>query len=662
MGESLERVPKIANYYKNYLTFFCNPIFRNFKVNSIIQAYSDSKAELYYNRTYSNKSKKEKKALSLLFDTKIKDEIDQIKLMRNSSESSIHNSMFHDEFFIYKPEKKRYGGDKANDSSLLDFSKNQSLNNLALLTVASKNEDIFDIVSNMTKQPLNDKIIDKIQQKSTKKTGKNTYNFSTTDKSKGDSQNNNAVNNNLTKSVSQSNYNFNNYNKDKEVLQLRELKDSVHRKDSDMKLEDNVSSPKPPTKILQNFQITKITKHENPIVSYKIKATARQNSLEKGLKKSLELVDVANPTPSSSKYKIAIEPTHDSNNPDYSKSIPMSLKYNNPETDKNYNKFIDFKQSQNKQISSGVKFANLLSLDQQGNQADQDKQLKLSNKMSFGKIPIKSIKSIEINKFNADIKSPYASNQLHYYDYSTKMKNDELSSVKSKKGHKPTLSVHIDKVLRPSQSNNYIGLDKLVQQQYAINEINRVKSNDKLYYYRNEDDEMDNKVREEQINNDIIVNSNISANMKYYLNNSKKAIPTGVSDDSNRVLSSLTNTKSTVGASTKIKFQLNDKSPSNYNRLNYFKDSKNTNIMPSTLYNQSSKNSLLRTSSKNNFASTEKDKITSKPANRKMKSTDLYYNNYLNSKIQSTRSVNNYQYVSSSRKINFSPQAISRKI
>ena len=52
LKECYERVPKISNYYKNYLKFFCNPTFRDFEANSIIQVYGDQKAELYYNRNY----------------------------------------------------------------------------------------------------------------------------------------------------------------------------------------------------------------------------------------------------------------------------------------------------------------------------------------------------------------------------------------------------------------------------------------------------------------------------------------------------------------------------------------------------------------------------------------------------------------------------------
>ena len=56
--ESNERVPKFANFYKNYLKFFCVPTFKDIYCNEMIHNYSEKKAELFYNENY--RSKKEK--------------------------------------------------------------------------------------------------------------------------------------------------------------------------------------------------------------------------------------------------------------------------------------------------------------------------------------------------------------------------------------------------------------------------------------------------------------------------------------------------------------------------------------------------------------------------------------------------------------------------
>ena len=89
LRESSERIPKIANYYKNYLKFFCNPVFRNFKINNIIQSYGDYKAELYYNKNYGHKRKKEKTHKTnedalFLFNTNIRQNIDRNSLTKTT--------------------------------------------------------------------------------------------------------------------------------------------------------------------------------------------------------------------------------------------------------------------------------------------------------------------------------------------------------------------------------------------------------------------------------------------------------------------------------------------------------------------------------------------------------------------------------------------------
>ena len=50
--ETSERLPKFAMFYKNYLTFFCQPCFSNFHYNNLIQKNREKKAELFYNKNF----------------------------------------------------------------------------------------------------------------------------------------------------------------------------------------------------------------------------------------------------------------------------------------------------------------------------------------------------------------------------------------------------------------------------------------------------------------------------------------------------------------------------------------------------------------------------------------------------------------------------------
>lgn len=52
IDESIYRIPQLSDYYKNYLTFFCRPIFADFKLGFQIHHFFDKKAELFYQDNY----------------------------------------------------------------------------------------------------------------------------------------------------------------------------------------------------------------------------------------------------------------------------------------------------------------------------------------------------------------------------------------------------------------------------------------------------------------------------------------------------------------------------------------------------------------------------------------------------------------------------------
>ena len=52
--ESRDRVPKLSEYYKNYLVFFCRPLFRNYKLGKVLHDYEDKKAEIFYKNNYAD--------------------------------------------------------------------------------------------------------------------------------------------------------------------------------------------------------------------------------------------------------------------------------------------------------------------------------------------------------------------------------------------------------------------------------------------------------------------------------------------------------------------------------------------------------------------------------------------------------------------------------
>lgn len=95
--ESLERIPKFANYYKNYLTFFCKPIFKTIYFDSVIQNYGEAKAEIYYNMNYCKKKKKKKgimnDKLKTIFSDTIKKDIENNPILTQGNNYDIQDSI-----------------------------------------------------------------------------------------------------------------------------------------------------------------------------------------------------------------------------------------------------------------------------------------------------------------------------------------------------------------------------------------------------------------------------------------------------------------------------------------------------------------------------------------------------------------------------------------
>ena len=60
--ETIKRIPKLNEYYKNYHIFFCKATLTDFPMGTILKNYEDNKAEIFYKNNYedSNINKEEK--------------------------------------------------------------------------------------------------------------------------------------------------------------------------------------------------------------------------------------------------------------------------------------------------------------------------------------------------------------------------------------------------------------------------------------------------------------------------------------------------------------------------------------------------------------------------------------------------------------------------
>ena len=84
-NESITRLPKFVVYYRNYLLFFCRPIFHELKLDEKFQKYYETKAQLFYQGNYNKENKKEKNTNNENVITIFTPKIKQILSGQNSS-------------------------------------------------------------------------------------------------------------------------------------------------------------------------------------------------------------------------------------------------------------------------------------------------------------------------------------------------------------------------------------------------------------------------------------------------------------------------------------------------------------------------------------------------------------------------------------------------
>ena len=159
LRESVNRMPKINDYYKNYHKFFCKPNFNDFSIANIMQNYGDEKAELYYKDNFgvSNSDKDE----------------DITRKNNSMSLSSLDNITNNKTIFN---EKNRFLIDK--NEKIINYSMTMSLNNTTLNSINNKNKNLAS--SKRTNDSF-DQIVDNIvhyKKKKKKKDKKNKRNKS----------------------------------------------------------------------------------------------------------------------------------------------------------------------------------------------------------------------------------------------------------------------------------------------------------------------------------------------------------------------------------------------------------------------------------------------------------------------------------------------------
>ena len=142
ISECIERIPKFYNYYKNYLLFFCKPIFKDFKYNQIVQVNGEKKAELYYKKNYlksksidndkdvgfektdseiSSENNSKNKNDGLIFNDTIKEKLENVTILTTTDDNkSINLNVDNERLEVFCENKY----DKSNDTTIIDFINN----------------------------------------------------------------------------------------------------------------------------------------------------------------------------------------------------------------------------------------------------------------------------------------------------------------------------------------------------------------------------------------------------------------------------------------------------------------------------------------------------------------------------------------------------------
>ena len=121
--ESMTRMPKINDYYKNYHKFFCKPNFSDFIVANIMQNYGDEKAELYYKNNFEASNSEKEEDISRKNNSMSLSSLDNI---------TNNKTIFDDKnkFLIDKNEKS------------INYSMTMSLNNSTINSMNNKNKNL----------------------------------------------------------------------------------------------------------------------------------------------------------------------------------------------------------------------------------------------------------------------------------------------------------------------------------------------------------------------------------------------------------------------------------------------------------------------------------------------------------------------------------------
>lgn len=151
--EASPRIPKLANYYKNYHLFFCKPIFCEWKVNVIMNKYGDTKAEVFYKDNYGNDSKLKDEHEHNNVESSLSSS-ESVRAKRNNNNNNVNRTIF-DKITrkLIEHNKDNKGSKKQqqqSESIVLNVCDDSKLNRtLGLISRRSNNNSFIDLMQTL---------------------------------------------------------------------------------------------------------------------------------------------------------------------------------------------------------------------------------------------------------------------------------------------------------------------------------------------------------------------------------------------------------------------------------------------------------------------------------------------------------------------------------
>ena len=289
--ESINRIPKLSDYYKNYHLFFCRPTFRNYKLGKLMCNFQDKKAEIFYKNNYKDTKQnislekeeinnKKNSSFSLSsFDNITNNKIifdKQTKKILDRSQTESKNNNYYNTLILETSRSnllknnglisKRNGGDVSFEKciqALIDYQYNKKTNKKNNKKIKNKNKNIKNIIinnSNMNNLSKNKNILSQSQRSSYK-----FYNF------KMYCNNSKILNSKVNKINTSNNNSKNNINK---IIKGKHKKKTINSLSNNRYNTSN-------TTILNNQNIKKISNIKDFNINFPITTKNKDNNKNK---------------------------------------------------------------------------------------------------------------------------------------------------------------------------------------------------------------------------------------------------------------------------------------------------------------------------------------------------------------------------------------------